>query len=264
MTMNTDKLTSFTPVETGYIIDSRRPAIAYEAEVVNPVCADAHSHPRAQLIYASSGVMRVRTEDGMWVVPPMQAVWIPPYVEHQVDFPGCVLLRNLFFDPSCAEKLPEKCFVLTVTPLLRELIARFCKTSEPERHERLSAVIIDEINSADEEPLCLPAASSPSLVKIMEHLEADPACRMTVDEWAAKANTSGRNFARIFLKETGMTFGAWRLRLKIIKAIQMADSGRSVTETALDLGYQSISAFIESFRKETGYTPSRYLRSNGC
>lgn len=262
MTMNVGKRTTYKPVETGYILDGSRPVIAYVAEIGEPVCADSHSHPRAQLIYASSGVMRVRTDRGMWVVPPMQAVWLPPYVEHQVDFPECVFLRNLFFDPSCADRLPDRCFVLSVSPFLRELIAKFCRTDDVDKLANLSAVVIDEIADAKEEPFSLPAASSPALVRIMQYLDENPSCRRTLDEWAAEANTSTRNFARTFLKETGMTFGGWRKRLKIIKAVQMLSSGKSVTEAAYDLGYQSISAFIESFRKEAGSPPAKYLKSN--
>ena len=37
-----------------------------------------HDHPYAQLIYAVSGVMVVRTEAGQWVVPPTRGIWMPP------------------------------------------------------------------------------------------------------------------------------------------------------------------------------------------
>jgi quercetin dioxygenase-like cupin family protein len=35
-----------------------------------------HSHPEDQLLFASEGVMTVRTKQGVWVVPPLRAVWI--------------------------------------------------------------------------------------------------------------------------------------------------------------------------------------------
>jgi quercetin dioxygenase-like cupin family protein len=37
-----------------------------------------HFHPEDQLIFASTGVMTVRTKQGIWLVPPLRAVWIPP------------------------------------------------------------------------------------------------------------------------------------------------------------------------------------------
>ena len=36
-----------------------------------------HSHKRAQLIYATAGTMRISTADGMWIVPPQRALWMP-------------------------------------------------------------------------------------------------------------------------------------------------------------------------------------------
>ena len=38
---------------------------------------DWHDHPRAQLAYAERGVIRVATEEGVWITPPERAVWVP-------------------------------------------------------------------------------------------------------------------------------------------------------------------------------------------
>src|SRR5690348_5345757 len=38
-----------------------------------------------QLIYAASGVMTVHTGDGVWVVPPDRAVWVPSGVVHRIE-----------------------------------------------------------------------------------------------------------------------------------------------------------------------------------
>ena len=36
-----------------------------------------HRHRRAQLIHATAGTMRVSTDDGVWMVPPQRALWMP-------------------------------------------------------------------------------------------------------------------------------------------------------------------------------------------
>ena len=36
-----------------------------------------HAHRRSQLLYGSTGVLRVATPDGTWVAPANQAIWIP-------------------------------------------------------------------------------------------------------------------------------------------------------------------------------------------
>ncbi len=246
-------------VDIGYIIDAERPVIAYDAEVKDQLCPLYHEHPRAQLLYAVSGIIKVWTDEGIWVVPPMQAVWIASGVSHKAQVTGRTRLKNLFFDPSVRHLLPKSCFVLRVSPLLKELIDKFCATDDGRRQKRLANVIIDELAEAKQEPLCLPVSGHRYVSSVVSALMAEPFSRKTLEEWADTAGTSPRNFSRIFLKETGMTFGAWRTKVKILYSIEMIQKGKSVTETAYDLGYQSISAFIESFRKETGVSPKKYF-----
>src|SRR5512134_1300373 len=59
-----------------------------------------HAHRRSQLIHASSGVMRVRTPQGAWVVPPHRAVWVPAAVMHDVRMAGAVAMRTLYIEPD--------------------------------------------------------------------------------------------------------------------------------------------------------------------
>src|SRR5277367_6235733 len=81
-----------------------------------------HYHPEDQLIFASRGVMTVRTRQGIWVVPPLRAVWIPAGTSHSVVMSGPVSMRTLYFLPGLARVVPRKCFVMNVSPLLKELI----------------------------------------------------------------------------------------------------------------------------------------------
>jgi AraC-like DNA-binding protein len=57
-----------------------------------------------------------------------------------------------------------------------------------------------------------------------------------------------------------MTFGRWRQRLRFVEALRLLAKGHAVTRVALDVGYQSPSAFISAFRRELGTTPGRYFR----
>jgi hypothetical protein len=86
-----------------------------------------HSHPEDQLLFASSGVMTLSTKQGVWVVPPLRAVWIPANTPHSVAMSGLVSMRTLYFLPRLCRKLPGKCFVMNVSALLRELILHACK-----------------------------------------------------------------------------------------------------------------------------------------
>ena len=68
-----------------------------------------------------------------------------------------------------------------------------------------------------------------------------------------------RTLTRLFQRETGMSFVRWRQQLHIGLALQRLASGTSVTNVALDLGYESTSAFIAMFRRMLGTTPARYF-----
>ena len=70
---------------------------------------------------------------------------------------------------------------------------------------------------------------------------------------------SPRSFARHFLVETGLTFGAWQRQARLLRALELLGTEMSVGDVAFSLGYQSTSAFIAMFRQSFGSTPARYF-----
>src|SRR6266436_4136578 len=85
-----------------------------------------HFHPEHQLVFASRGVMTVRTKQGIWVVPPLRAVWIPARTPHSITVSGAVSMRTMYFLPKLITVGRGECLVLNVSPLLRELILHAC------------------------------------------------------------------------------------------------------------------------------------------
>ena len=59
-----------------------------------------HEHERDQLLYASSGIMRLRTAGEAWIVPRDSAVYIPAETQHSVDMHGAVDMRTLYIDTA--------------------------------------------------------------------------------------------------------------------------------------------------------------------
>jgi AraC-like DNA-binding protein len=70
-----------------------------------------------------------------------------------------------------------------------------------------------------------------------------------------------RTFMRAFSAQVGMSFGRWRQQARLFAGLEMLAQGKSVTEAAIAVGYDSVSAFIEMFRKMLGATPQMYFRS---
>ena len=77
---------------------------------------------------------------------------------------------------------------------------------------------------------------------------------------ARTAGASKRTLVRLFPIQTGMTFRQWRQQRRLLYAIELLTTGKTVTSIALELGYENTSAFIAMFRRCLGTTPTRYLR----
>ncbi len=222
-----------------------------------------HAHRRSQLIHASSGVMRVRTPHGAWVVPPHRAVWVPADIVHDVRMAGAVAMRTLYIEPDAVAALPRACCVVAVSPLLRELILRASAApllyDEAGPDGRVMALILDELRVLPVLPLHLPMPQDARLAKISRAILDDPASALTLQAWGRRVGASSRTLARLFLRETGMTFGRWRQQARLLEALSRLAQGQSVTTIALDLGYDSPSAFTFMFRRALGRTPSAYF-----
>jgi AraC-like DNA-binding protein len=57
-----------------------------------------------------------------------------------------------------------------------------------------------------------------------------------------------------------MSLRTWRRRLRLFKSIELMGGGLDVTQTALELGYGSTSAFVYAFRTEMKCSPQAYMR----
>jgi len=234
-----------------------------------------HSHPRCQLVFGALGVMRVDTRTDTWVVPPQRALWVPPQVEHRILTSGLVQFRTLYISEEAAARMPAVCTAFAVTPLLRELVLR--ATDLPVEYDeagadgRVMQLILDELaalstlasspaNASLSQPMNLPMPATPVLERICRAYLARPNERATLEELGARHGTTTRTLARHFRRETGMSFSEWRRRARLLRALGWIAEGRSILSVALDLGYDSPSAFSAMFRREFGLPPSRYLR----
>jgi AraC-like DNA-binding protein len=235
------------------------------AELPSGRIIPVHFHPEDQLIFASRGVMTVSTVQGIWVVPPMRAVWIPANTPHSVRMCGPVSMRTLYFLPGLVRAFPARCLVLNVSPLLKELILHACAFARLNRkvapHRRVIAVLVDQLKAAGSVPLQLPYPTDLRGMRVARALETHPAEHASLDRLSRNSGASKRTIERIFLMETKMSFRQWRQQSRLLHAMQLLAAGEKVTGAALDAGYSSPSAFISMFKKQLGATPARYFRS---
>lgn len=223
-----------------------------------------HHHDRDQLVHGERGVMTVRTDDGAWIVPPGYAVWVPAGVIHEVRAASDVAMRTLYLRRDAGVPVGPRCRVVAVPALVRELIGRVVtlprEYPEAGAEARLVAVLADELVELPSAPLDLPLPRDRRALAVAEALIVDPADGRELSEWGRDAGASTRTLARLFQAETGMSFGRWRQRRRLLAALERLAAGEPVTAVALDLGYASPSAFIAMFRRALGAPPTRYLK----
>ena len=240
-----------------------RPIVAVAKEFPAGHIIAFHQHVRSQLLYASSGVMTVTTDNGIWVVPPLRAIWIPAQTQHQIKVSGHLSMRTLYIEPKFSPNVPESCCVVAVSPLLKELILH--AVSMPQLYplegpeERIMKVILDQIHHMNETPLSLPIPKEDRLKKIFFKLSETPGDKKTLEEWGNIVGATRRTLTRLFQSEIGMSFGQWRQQIRILESLRRLAENEAVTSVAIDLGYDSPSAFISMFKKALGKTPKQYF-----
>jgi AraC-like DNA-binding protein len=232
-------------------------ATYYDGHHIEP-----HAHPWGQVIYAAEGAMRVRIGDRLWIVPPARAVWAPPHVTHEIRAHGTFTMRTVYLSPRLSASLADECHGLDVGPLLRELILHIVAAGMLDGakadQRRLVSVLIDQLRGTKALPLSLRLPADRRARLLAERLQQNPGDPAELDELAKHTGASARTLQRLFRRETGMRFGEWRQRLRMLHAVALLGTGASVTSAGDQTGYATTSAFIAAFRKLLGATPARY------
>lgn len=220
-----------------------------------------HRHRRDQLLYGISGIMRLRTEREAWIVPRDSAVYIPAGTRHSVSMHGDVDMRTLYIAASAAAGRAGALSVISVSPLLRELIMAL--SAEPVAYEPgsrgalIAPLIESEIGRAHELSLSVPLPTDARLQRLCAQLLADPSDRRSLDAWSEIAGASKRTLVRLFEADLGMSFNTWRQRIRFQNALESLSRGEPIARIARQHGYRSASAFSSAFRKVIGVPPSR-------
>ncbi|WP_078843118.1 helix-turn-helix transcriptional regulator [Streptomyces albus] len=218
---------------------------------------DAHRHDEHQLVYAGRGVLAVTTGAGTWTAPATRAIWVPAGTVHSHQAHGELELHLIGLPADTNPLGLGEPTVLSVSPLLRELIlacTRDPADGSPE-HRRLRAVLCDQLRVSPQQPLHVPAPTAPQLRAVCGILHADPADNRTLAALGRQVGAGERTLSRLFRADLGMTFPQWRTQLRLSRALVLLAEGTPVTAVAHRCGWSSASAFIDVFRRAFGHTP---------
>lgn len=221
---------------------------------------DVHSHADGQLVYAAAGALATTTARGTWVAPANRVTWTPPGFGHSHRFYGDTDVRLVVIPAGLCGELVAYPYAFGVSALLREALLTLTVRSEkrPGAHDRLRAVVIDELVETPEQSLHLPEPRDDRLRTVTALLHEDPSRNATLIELGRAAGAGERTLSRLFRTELGMSFHRWRTILRIQHGLIHLTGGRSVTATAIACGWSNPTSFIEAFTEVVGQTPGRY------
>lgn len=166
---------------------------------------------------------------------------------------GSVAMCSAYIAPEAVGILPTGCRVLEVSPLLSAALLALAQ--EPVlygaegRGGHLAALILDEIARAPDTPLTLPLPRDPRLRRVCTAIMAEPDAAHGLDDWAERAGASRRTLTRAFRAETGLSFGEWRARARVIRALALAADGHRPHEIARAVGYASARSLDQVTRR---------------
>lgn len=219
-----------------------------------------HSHNWHQLVYAIEGSLRVTIAQSWYAITPNQAIWVPAGVEHTTGAFRDAEFRSLYVEASHSLDMPDTCRVFGMPLLMRALIVELGfiggRSDTGEYQDTVIRLILLQLQRLSALDFCLPWPSREELSRICDTLYDHPDDDRGLYDWGKELGLSPRTIARRFEADVGLTYRAWCYRLRLFRAIEWLESGRSVTDVALSLGYASTSAFTSMFRKEMECCPS--------
>lgn len=216
-----------------------------------------HGHGAGQLFAIHSGVLGMTAGARRWMMPAGFIGWIPPQLPHGALLRQQVQGLSLYFAADWSHaRMPATVTVVRCSPLLAALLHECTQMADPLRRAPYLALLADAFCHQMPQPFCVPLPTDARLLAVGARLLRTPDSRHDIDYWAASVHMSRRSFVRHCQRELGQGFAAWRQQLRLQLALQQLAAGTAVTTVALNVGYHSVSAFIQVFRRHFGVTPA--------
>jgi AraC-like DNA-binding protein len=218
------------------------------------------------LLYASAGAMRLQTDRATWSLPPARAALLAAGVPVQLLINQHMSVCSVLFATSFAPTPTAALTVFEMTPLARELVlecSRQANEGEPLSEYRRSLFRALQATTwrlaQTPSPATMPIGRSPGVVRALALIEDHLSESLGFSDLAQMAGQTPRTLARKLSAELGMSWGQIVQKMRMIRAIELlAETRAPITEVALGVGYQSLSAFNAAFRSFTGKTPTAY------
>lgn len=202
------------------------------------------------------------TESATWVLPPTRALWIPAGLRHEVSAANAATMRPLYIRPDRWAAGWTDPTPVEASSLLAEMIEYLGSDGlDAAQRARAEALLNDLLRPVEATTVSVRMPVDDRAHSVATGIVEDPSDHRTLAEWGRQVGASDRTLARMFLAETGMQFGRWRALARLQAALPLLAAGEPLGAVALNVGYESTSAFVAAFHREIGVTPAAYFRA---
>ena len=222
-----------------------------------------HHHDMHQLQYAFEGSMELEDDRGRHLLPRSLAGWIPAGTRHRNSLHR-ISSVSVLLAPDSVTDAGTGVRILRVSPLMREMLAEATRWPLGQPLDATGNAFFAAFARlcgewiAQEAPLTLPTTTHPKLAAALAAVRADPA-QSRMGEVARAAGLSERSLRRHCQAQIGMGWDEYRRRARLLASIEaLTESGSTVAQIAMDVGFESQSAYARAFRRLTGQAPQEF------
>lgn len=217
---------------------------------------DDHRH---QVFWSENAVLAVRRGGTTAHLGPRQAFWVRRGITVEVlaCSPGTVHVLCLRQAPPALAR--TEAATVRMPHRAQDLVHTLCR---PETAQDEGLALRPELLGLLSEPLPLDSSGRGNGLarEVARRLLRDPADPTELREWAVHLHTTTKTLQRDFAREFGIPWTTWRTRVRLQAATALLD-GATVTEVAHRVGFASVPAFVQAFRREYGTTPARWAHA---
>ena len=256
-----------------------------ERETVRQPLLTMHRHGTYELYYMVKGQREYFIEDRFFMVEEGDFVVIPHNVFHRTDGNGGLrylvhfsdgFLRQFFTETAVKGMLGRIPFVFRGEPRVREQLAgilanmlsaynRMEENLQPEESLQLGGYLFQLLYTmAYSANTYVPHAyTDERITRIIQYINENYNHITDIDQIAEHFFISKYHLCRYFRKNLGIPLMSYLNTIKITQACRMMKAGNSsMTQIAMECGFNSSSYFCKVFKKERGISPTEYRKKH--
>ena len=194
---------------------------------------------------------------------------IPPFCEITHDLNDTMHHLSIHFTATLGQSVslvqPRNSFLTMTDQTARNRIIHTIN-SEPELAQcllfrELCYNKLGEYVTQEDSTMILQLLRTPGYATLLEFLNTTATAKTGIDDMAAQCNLSRNAFVKRFKRDFGVPPGKFLAKILTSHAIaKLSPSGKTIKETAEELGFSNAFVFSRFFHTQTGLSPRKFQK----